>query len=92
MLAHDEWRLHRTRPKPEEVQAHADRLLERHGQDAFLINGGAMVAARSAKEFNRYRFLKEVSGELVRRLFGTNLSDGPSSTGTQEHSERPENA
>ena len=65
---------------------------DRHGQDAFLINGDAMVAARSAKEFDRYRFLKEVSGELVRRLFGPNPSDDLSSARTQEDHERPENA
>lgn len=75
MLAHDDWRLHRTRPKPEEVRVHADRLIERHGQEAFRINGDAMIAARSAKDLHRYRFLKEVSGGLVRRLFRPNLSD-----------------
>ena len=78
MLARDEWRLHRTRPKPEEVQAHADDLVVRYGREAFRINGDAMVAARNAKQFDRYRFLKEVSGELVRHLFGRN--DGLCST------------
>ena len=92
MLARDEWRLHRNRPKPEEVQAHADDLVARHGQEAFRINGDAMVAARSAKEFDRYRFLKEVSGELVRRLFGPAPSNDPPSAGTQTYRERPENA
>ena len=92
MLARDEWRLHRNRPMPEEVQAHADDLVARHGQEAFRINGDAMVAARSAKEFDHYRFLKEVSGELVRRLFGPNPADDPPSAGTQEYRERAENA
>ena len=92
MLARDEWRLHRNRPKPEEVQAHADDLVARYGQEAFRINGDAMVAARSAKEFDRYRFLKEVSGELVRRLFGQNPSNDPPSAETQKYRERPENA
>ena len=69
MLARDEWRLHRTRPRPEEVKAYANELLARHGGEAFRINGDAMVAARHAKEFDRYRFLKEVSGELVQHLF-----------------------
>ncbi len=69
LLARDEWRLYRTRPTPEEVKAYADDLMARHGREAFRINGDAMVAARDAKAFQRYRFLKEVSGELVQRLF-----------------------
>ena len=67
MLARDEWRLHRTRPKPEEVHAHAKNLVARYGREAFRINGDAMVAARNAKQFDRYRFLKEVAGELAAR-------------------------
>lgn len=70
MLARDEWRLHRTRPKPKEVHAYADDLVARYGREAFRINGDAIIAARNAKQFDRYRFLKEVSGELVRQLFG----------------------
>ena len=73
MLARDEWRLHRTRPKPEEVHAYADDLVARHGREAFRINGDAMIAARSAKEFDRYRFLKEVSGELLHSPVVTTL-------------------
>jgi len=68
MLALDEWRLHRRRPKPDEVRAYADDLERRHGGEAFRINGEAMYQARLAKDFDRYRFLKEVSGELVSRL------------------------
>ena len=77
MLARDEWRLHRTRPKPEEVCAHAKNLVARYGREAFRINGDAMVAARNAKQFDRYRFLKEVSGELIRHLFGSHDEQYP---------------
>lgn len=76
MLALDEWRLHRTRPKPEEVRAYADDLITRHGREAYRINGDAMYEARLAKEFDRHRFLKEVSGELVSRFF-SDPSDSP---------------
>ncbi len=65
MLALDEWRLHRTKPKTDEVRASADELVARHGRGAFRINGGAMYEARGAREFEDYRFLKEVSGKLV---------------------------
>lgn len=64
-------------PKPDKVSAYTEDLISRYGQDAFRTNGDAMVAAREAKEFRRYRFLKEVSGELVSRLFGKpTASDG----------------
>ena len=78
MLAHDEWRLHRTKPKLHEVHAYAEQLIFQHGREAFRINGDAMVAARDAKEFDRFRFLKEVSGELVSVLFGDH-AEGSSS-------------
>lgn len=68
MLALDEWRLHRTRPKADEVQAYADDLKRRYGREAFRINGEAMYEARLTKDFDRYRFLREVSGELVSRI------------------------
>lgn len=71
MLALDERRLHRTKPKPEEVRAYAERLVARHGRDAFRVNGDAMHEARLLKDFDRYRFLREVSGELVSRLFSS---------------------
>jgi hypothetical protein len=57
----------RTKPKPETVRAHAVYLVHQHGRDAYRINGEAMHKARLAKDFDRCRFLKEVSGELVRR-------------------------
>lgn len=68
MIALDERRFRRTKPKPEEVQAYADGLVARHGREAFRINGDAMYEARLAKDFHRYRFLKEVSGELISRF------------------------
>jgi hypothetical protein len=68
LLACDEWRLHRTQPKPEAVRAYADQLEAKHGREAFRLNGEAMHEARLTKDFDRYRFLKEVSGELVARL------------------------
>jgi hypothetical protein len=68
LLARDEWRLHRTRPKPEAVRAYADQLEAAYGCSAFRLNGEAMYEARLAKDFDRYRFLKEVSGELVARF------------------------
>lgn len=68
MIALDERRLRRMKPKPDEVRAYADELIARHGQDAYRINGDAMYKARLAKDFHRYRFLKEVSGELISRV------------------------
>lgn len=68
LIARDEWRLHRARPKPEAVKAYADELEAAHGQEAYRVNGEAMYQARSARDFDRYRFLKEVSGELIDRL------------------------
>ena len=68
LIARDEWRLHRSRPKPETVRTYADQLEATHGQEAFRLNGEAMHEARIAKDFDRYRFLKEVSGDLVRRM------------------------
>jgi hypothetical protein len=68
LIARDERRLHGTRPKPEAVRAYADQLEAEHGREAFRLNGEAMHEARLTKDFDRYRFLKEVSGELVARL------------------------
>jgi hypothetical protein len=70
LLARDELRLHLARPKPEDIRAYADELEAAHGRDAYLINGEAMHEAREAGDFDRYRFLKAVSGELVSRFFG----------------------
>lgn len=59
LIARNEWRLHRTRPKPEAVHAYADQLEAQHGREAFRLNGEARLEARVAKNFDRYRFLKE---------------------------------
>jgi hypothetical protein len=67
-MALDGRRFRRRKPKPENVQAHADELISRHGREAFRINGEAMYEARLAKDFDRYPLLREVSGELVGRL------------------------
>lgn len=69
MIVRDERRLRREKPKPEDVKAYADVLIAQHGSDAFHVNGKAMYDARIAKDFKRHRFLKEVSGELINRLF-----------------------
>ena len=64
----DEIRFKRTAPKPSEVAASADHMEATHGRDAFSVVGQAMVDARERGDFRTRRFLKEVSGELVRRL------------------------
>jgi hypothetical protein len=69
LIAGDEWRLHRKRPQPKDVRAYADRLQAAHGREALRINAEAICAARRAKDFDRYRFLKAVAGELCSRFF-----------------------
>lgn len=64
----DEIRFRRTAPKPAEVAAYADRMEAAHGRDALTVVGQAMYDARTNGDFQTRRFLKEVSGELVRRL------------------------
>jgi hypothetical protein len=64
----DEIRFRRTAPKPAEVAAHADQLEATHGPDALRVVGQAMYDARTNGDLKTRRFLKEVSGELVRRL------------------------
>lgn len=68
LVACDEWRFHRNRPKPEIIRGYADELEAAHGDEALKLNGDAMYDARLAKNFDRYRFLKEVSAELIARL------------------------
>jgi hypothetical protein len=64
----DEIRFRRIAPKPAEVAAYADQLEAAHGPDALRIVGQAMYEARGRSDLQTRRFLKEVSGELVRRL------------------------
>jgi hypothetical protein len=64
----DEIRLKRTAPKPAEVRAYADKMEAEHGADAHPVIGEAMYDARGRGDFASGRFLKEVSGELVRRM------------------------
>jgi hypothetical protein len=64
----DEIRLKRTAPKPAEVRAYADKMEAEHGADAQTVIGEAMYDAHGRGDFASRRFLKEVSGELVRRM------------------------
>ncbi|HRI90509.1 MAG TPA: hypothetical protein PLS93_02515 [Accumulibacter sp.] len=68
LIIRDEIRFMRTAPKPAEVAAYADQLEAAHGPDALRVVGQAMYDARTGGDFQTRRFLKEVSGELVRRL------------------------
>ena len=67
-IIRDEIRHRRTAPKPAEVTAFADQLEATHGRDASVVVGQAMMEAREQGDFQTRRFLKEVSGEPVRRL------------------------
>ncbi|MBL8572698.1 MAG: hypothetical protein JNM13_03385 [Hyphomicrobiaceae bacterium] len=71
-IIRDEIRFKRTAPKPAEVAAYADQLEAAHGPDALRVVGQAMHDARTSGDFQTRRFLKEVSGELVRRLIAVN--------------------
>jgi hypothetical protein len=71
-IIRDEIRLRRTAPKPAEVAAYADQLEATHGRDAYSVVGQAMMDAREQGDFQTRRFLKEVSGELVRRMVERN--------------------
>lgn len=73
----DEIRLKRTAPKPAEVAAYADQLEVAHRPDALRIVGQAMYDARTNGDFQTRRLLKEVSGELVRRLVERQLVGTP---------------
>ena len=67
-LVRDELYLRRTKPTLEAIRAYADHLEAKHGREAYLMTGEAMCAASEAHDFDHYRFLKEVSGELAARL------------------------
>ena len=73
LIIRDEIRFKRTAPKPAEVAAYADQLEAAHGPDALRVVGQAMYDARTNGDFQTRRFLKEVSGELVRRLVARNV-------------------
>lgn len=77
-IIRDEIRLRRTAPKPADVAAYADRMEATHGRDAPSVVGQAMVDAREHGDLQSRRLLKEVSGELVRRLIET--KSGPDGT------------
>lgn len=68
LLVSDECRMRRTKPQPHEVRAYADNLKRRHGREAALLNGEAMYDAQLGGDFDCYRFMREVSGELMIRL------------------------
>ncbi len=56
-------------PTPEEIGAEADAYEARYGEAAFRQIGEDMYAERTANgSGRRYRFLRSVSGELIRRL------------------------
>ena len=67
-IIRDEIRLKRTAPKPADVAAYADRVEGTHKREALNVVGRAMMDAREQGDFQTRCFLKEVSGELVRRL------------------------
>lgn len=54
-------------PTPEEIGAEADAYEARYGEAAFRQIGEDMYAERTANG-RRYRFLRSVSGELIRRI------------------------
>jgi hypothetical protein len=64
----DEIHIKRTAPKPSEVGAYADKMEAEHGAEAQTVIGEAMHDPRGRGDFVSRRFLKEVSGELVRRM------------------------
>ena len=81
-IIRDEIRFRLTAPKPDEVRAHADCVEATHGRDALSVVGEAMVVARKRSDFLTRRFLKEVSGELVRRLVERNHKTSDSASVT----------
>jgi hypothetical protein len=76
-LIRDEIRLKRTAPKPAEVAAYADRMEAAHGRAGLTVVGKAMYDARTNGDFQKHRFLKEVSGELVQRLVDRHSAGTP---------------
>lgn len=76
-IIRDEIRFKHTAPKRAEVEAYADQLEAAHGHDALRVVGQAMYDARECGDFQTRRFLKEVSGEMVRRLVDRQPSGTP---------------
>lgn len=68
LIIRDEIRLRRSAPRADDVRMYADHMEALYGQDAFRVNGEAMYEARESGDFDRHRFLRAVSSELVHRL------------------------
>ncbi len=68
MLFRDGSRRRRARPAPATIRIYADRLQTLHGPDALRRVGEAMHKAREHADFDRHRFLRDVSAELARRM------------------------
>lgn len=67
-------------PTHEEIGAEADAYEARYGEAAFRQIGEDMYAERTANGSGmRYRFLREVSGELVKRMMTDNTRCKPAS-------------
>jgi len=68
-------------PTPEEISAEADAYEARYGEAATRQIGKDMYDERTANGSGRqYRFLRSVSGELIRRIIARNeasASGGP---------------
>lgn len=68
VIARDEWRLRRSRPARDEIEAYADRLAAQDGPDAYATLGRVMRERRHTTGLRKRRFLNEVAKELVGRL------------------------
>lgn len=67
-------------PTPEEISAEADAYEARYGEAAFRQIGKDMYNERTANgSGRRYRFLRSVSGELVKRMMTDNTRCKPAS-------------
>lgn len=63
-------------PTPEEIGAEADAYEARYGEAAFRQIGEDMYAERTANgSGRRYRFLRSVSGELIKRVVARENTD-----------------
>lgn len=66
MILLDQWRLSRSRPRPEEVRAFAEALIQQHGREASAASANAVRESRRVNDFAGRRFLKEVAREVSR--------------------------